>query len=152
MIKISLLFLATGLLVLGFGFFVPSASSVVSVELFNRTSTHNTQQLFKILGLVALLQGLLYRYTEGVLFSWRWSLMHWICFLCLLINVWTLGVLEQVLVPEGLARNPGIENPQIDLERFERIRAFYSGGLLLMLVMQLSYFLNLGIGIFRRNT
>src|SRR5690606_39648128 len=100
MVKVSILFFATGFLVLGFAFFVASPTAVVSIQFLDRVFTHSTQQLFKLLGLLSLVFAVLYRYTEALLFSTRWSLMHWICFVCLLINVWTLGVLERVLIPQ----------------------------------------------------
>ena len=152
MVKVSILFFATGLLVLGFAFFVASPTAVVSIELFDRVFTHSTQQLFKLLSVLALVFAVLYRYTEALLFSTRWSVMHWICLVCLLINVWTLGVLERVLIPQVSDPTLGSIERLARQERFEKIQRFYSGSLLLLTCMQLSYIPNLLIGIFRRNS
>lgn len=152
MFRVSILFFATALLTLAFALFVPASTTMVSVELFSRVYIYPIQQVFKLLSLLAFGFGILYHFTESFLFSFRWSVMHLLCFICLLINVWTLGILERVLLLS--ATDSTIENVEAmaGQQRFDKIQRFYSGSLLLLLFMQLSYILNLGIGLFRRNS
>ena len=152
MVNVSILFFATGILTLGFAWFVPAANSVVTVELFDHVLTYSSPDIFKVLGVVSLVFGLFYRYTESLLYSWRWSVMHWVCFLCLVITIWTLGVLEQVW--EAKMPLPGSKDMGTNdmTNRLERIRVFYSRTLILLAAMQLSCFLNLGVGVFHRNS
>lgn len=152
MVNVSILFFATGFLTLGFALFVPAANSVVTVELFDHLLIYSSSDVFKVLGVVSLIFGLFYRYTESLLYSWRWSAMHWVCFLCLVITIWTLGILEQVWGAKmPLADLKNMDTNELS-DRLDRIRVFYSRTLVLLVAMQLSCFLNLAVGAFHRNS
>src|SRR5690606_12224440 len=97
MIRMSVLFLVTGLLVMSFAIFVPADNTSVSFSFFSANFERSSQNIFKYLGVIALIFAFLYQLTEKLLFSKRWSIMHWICFICLFLTVWFLGFFEQLL-------------------------------------------------------
>ncbi len=78
--------------------------------------------------------------------------MHLICFLCLIINIWTYGFVERVYfgnLEDSLSKN--IPDPK-EMERFERIEKFYTGTFIIMILLQFLYVINLIVGLIYRKS
>lgn len=152
MVKISLLFLAAGILVIAFAFFVPAKDSAITLSYSFTYYVVSSISLFKFLGLLGLIFAGLYHFTDQYLFSKTWSVMHLICFLCLIINIWTYGFVERVYfgnLEDSLSKN--IPDPK-EMERFERIERFYTGTFIIMILLQFLYVINLIVGLIYRKS
>ena len=152
MFKISLLFLEAGILIFAFAVFVPAKDSSITINFYETYYVLSSISLFKFLGLLGLIFAGLYYFTEDMLYSKTWSVMHLISFLCLIINVWTWGFVERVYFG-NIESNLSNNNPSTtDLERFTRIQQFYVGTFIMMIIMQFLYVLNLIVGLVYRKT
>ncbi len=152
MVKISLLFLAAGILVIAFAFFVPAKDSAITLSYSFTYYVVSSISLFKFLGLLGLIFAGLYHFTDQYLYSKTWSVMHLICFLCLIINIWTYGFVERVYfgnLEDSLSKN--IPDPK-EMERFERIERFYTGTFIIMILLQFLYVINLIVGLIYRKS
>lgn len=152
MVKISLLFLVAGILVIAFAFFVPAKDSAITLSYSFTYYVVSSISLFKFLGLLGLIFAGLYHFTDQYLYSKTWSVMHLICFLCLIINIWTYGFVERVYfgnLEDSLSKN--IPNPK-EMERFERIEKFYTGTFIIMILLQFLYVINLIVGLIYRKS
>lgn len=152
MVKISLLFLAAGILVIAFAFFVPAKDSAITLSYSFTYYVVSSISLFKFLGLLGLIFAGLYHFTDQYLYSKTWSVMHLICFLCLIINIWTYGFVERVYfgnLEDSLSMN--IPDPK-EMERFERIERFYTGTFIIMILLQFLYVINLIVGLIYRKS
>ena len=152
MVKISLLFLAAGILVIAFAFFVPAKDSAITLSYSFTYYVVSSISLFKFLGLLGLIFAGLYHFTDQYLYSKTWSVMHLICFLCLIINIWTYGFVERVYfgnLEDSLSKN--IPEPK-EMERFERIERFYTGTFIIMILLQFLYVINLIVGLIYRKS
>ncbi len=147
MFRISLLFLAVGILVIAFAVFVPAKDSSITIHLFDTFYVLSSTWLFKVLGLLGLIYAGLYHFTEPLLYSKTWSVMHLISFLCLIINVWTWGFVERVYFGNFDSTSPSTLSDYSKAVSFQRIQQFYVGALAIMIAMQLLYVLNLIIGL-----
>ncbi|WP_156306216.1 hypothetical protein [Sphingobacterium endophyticum] len=152
MVKISLLFLVAGILVIAFAFFVPAKDSAITLSYSFTYYVVSSISLFKFLGLLGLIFAGLYHFTDQYLYSKTWSVMHLICFLCLIINIWTYGFVERVYfgnLEDSLSKN--IPDPK-EMERFERIEKFYTGTFIIMILLQFLYVINLIVGLIYRKS
>src|SRR5690606_28147580 len=88
----------------------------------------------------------LYYFTEDILYSKTWSIMHLISFICLIIHVWTWGFVERVYFGNIQSNFSNNNTAATDIDRFTRIQQFYVGVFMMMIIMQFVYFLNLIVG------
>ena len=146
MFKISLLFLVTGILILAFAVFVPAKESSITINLYDTYYILSSISLFKFLGLLGLIFAGLYYFTEDILYSKTWSIMHLISFICLIIHVWTWGFVERVYFGNIQSNFSNNNTAVTDIDRFTRIQQFYVGVFMMMIIMQFVYFLNLIVG------
>ncbi|WP_313191251.1 hypothetical protein [Sphingobacterium sp.] len=151
MFKVSLLFLAVGILVLAFAVFVPAKDSSITINIYDTFFIISSISLFKFLGLLGLIFAGLYYFTEQMLYSKTWSIMHLISFLCLIVNLWTWGFVERVYFGNIESQVSGKASNLAEVERFYKIQQFYVGSFIMLLVMQFVYVLNLLFGIMTRN-
>ncbi|WP_422797996.1 hypothetical protein [Sphingobacterium sp. HJSM2_6] len=99
--------------------------------------------MFLILAGISLVFSFLYYFTSTFLFSIQWSIMHFICFCCLLLNVWAYGFIERYYHVQADQINQVMQ-----MERIQKIQQFFAGSFFILIFMQFSYLANLFAGLF----
>ncbi len=139
----SRMFFLSSILVFSFALFVISSSSNFTIQVYDTYLVIPLRKLFLGLGFVSLIFSALYYFTYSYLFSFQWSIMHFICFACLLLNVWAYGFVERYYHLQT------DESAQlVQMERLMKIQQFFVGSFFILIVMQFSYLANLFAGLF----
>ncbi len=140
-------FITIAILLILIGFFsVSSEATFIIQPRFGTTWVVPLRDTVLSLAFFAVLFSTLYRYTEHLLYSHRWSIMHFICFVCLSLNFYTWNALSArySLRMEELKENT--QQLQSLMDMFLRIEGFFSISFLVLILMQGLYLLNLMVG------
>jgi len=146
MVRVYLLFFITGILMIIFSFLVIRSETIYHYYIFENYYTIVARSIFLILAGVSLLFSVLYRFTGTILFSKTWSIMHFICFLCLFVNIWTWGILERAFFGDYLSQSLTTNQSIGESETFMKYQRIYLSSSFILTFLQLTYFVNLICG------
>ena len=146
MIRVDYLFFITGVLMIIFAFLVIPSETHYHYYFLNNYYSVVARPVFLVLASLALLFGVLYKLTERFLFSNTWSIMHFICFVCLIINIWTWGIFERVFLEDYFNKASMLKQTSRESEIFTKYQSIYLNSALILIILQLTYVANLIYG------
>ncbi|MGN0022267.1 MAG: hypothetical protein ACI35Z_15805 [Sphingobacterium hotanense] len=140
-------FITIAILLLLIGFFsvAPDSSFIIEPRVGWVLAVPLKETVFA-LAFFAVLFSVLYRYTEHLLYSHRWSIMHFICFVCLALNFYTWNALSNRFVMRFEELKENAQQVKQLGEMFMRVEGFYSISFFVLILMQGLYLLNLSVG------
>jgi len=147
MIRVDYLFFIAGILLIIFAFLVIPSETYYHYYILDHYYTLIARSIFLVLAGLALFFGTLYRLTVRFLFSNTWSIMHFVCFVCLIVNIWTWGIFERVYLEDYFNQASATKQTSKESAIFIKYQSVYLNSALILIFLQLTYFANLIYGL-----
>lgn len=146
MSKVYALFFLLSFLLFAFSIFVLTFGSQTRIPFMNEEYIFSERSICWTLSLLGLVFALLYLYFQNILYSERWSWMHFICFVFLAINILSYSFIQRY----GIVIEQQGDDSLFVLQRVARVEDMLMGSMWILLFMQIVFPLNLLLGLFRR--